>query len=146
MTNFEKYKDDLIEIEGEFAVNKNTGEVTRCDSYIECKDCIFFSRNCAESDKIQWLYEEYKEPVLSDDELELIKVLGKINEKEYEYVVRDKYGIIRLFEIKPHIDKTGNPYSEYIYADIGIAGRNLFTNIAYEDGLYDIKNKCFIKV
>jgi hypothetical protein len=42
MTNFEKYKDNLMEIEGEFAVNKSTREIVNCDSYTSCEDCIFF--------------------------------------------------------------------------------------------------------
>ena len=147
MTNFEKYKDELMKIEGEFAVDKNTREIVNCDSYISCEDCIFISRNCAESDKIKWLCEEYKEPILSDDELELINILSKINGKEYKYVARDVDGIIKLFEIKPHVNKSGYYYSEYgyTYIDAASGDKILFPNITYEDGLYDIENKCFIK-
>ena len=75
MTNFEKYKDDLIEIEGEFAFDKHTREILSCSSCINCDDCIFNERNCTGSEKIKWLCKEYEEPILSDDELELIKTL-----------------------------------------------------------------------
>lgn len=145
MTNFEIYKEDLLKIEGEFAVNKNTGEITRCDNRIDCEDCIFISKCCRENYKIQWLYKEYEPPVLSDDELELINVLGKINGKEYKYLARDVYGIARLFETKPCTNKTGNYCGEYTYIDIASGSEILFSNITHKDGLYDIENKCFIK-
>lgn len=153
MTNFEKYKDDLIKIEGDFAFDKNTKEIVGCNTLdgverrIDCVDCIFNNENCFESDKIKWLYEEYEEPILSNDELELINVLGKINGKEYKYIIRDTYGVVRLFIIKPRVNKSGYYYSEYGYTYIDSAsGDNvLFSNIAHEDGIYDIENKCFIK-
>lgn len=94
MTNFEKYKDELIKIEGDFAFDKNTREVVGCNTLngverrIECEDCLFNSGNCFESDKIKWLYSEYKEPVLSDDELELIKAISKATDKAYKYLTR----------------------------------------------------------
>ena len=149
MTNFEKYKDDLMKIEGDFAFDKNTKEVVGCNTLdgverrIDCENCIF-NGNCFENDKIKWLYEEF---VLSNNELELINVLGKINGKEYKYIARDSHGVIRLFEIKPDIGKSGNYYGEYTYIDIA-SGNNkiLFPNIKFEDGLYDIENKCFIEV
>lgn len=142
MTNFEKYKDDLMEIGGEFAFNKNTREIVRCNSCINCEDCIFLSGECAENYKIKWLYEEYKEPILSDDELELINVLSKINKKVYKYIGRDALDVIRLFETKPDVSKTGNYYGDYSMSGKGI----LFSNITHKDGLYDIENKCFIEV
>jgi hypothetical protein len=109
------------------------------------KIVYFFSRNCAESDKIKWLFEEYKEPILSDDELELIKAISKVANKEYKYVARDGDGIIKLFEIKPSTDKIENYYDEYTYVYIGLRDRILFPRITHKDGLYDIENKCFIK-
>lgn len=145
MRKFEAYKDDLMKIEGEFAVDKNTREIVRCNSNIECEDCLFNS-GCSERDKIRWLYEEYEKLILSDDELELIKTLNKVLGKEYKYVARDKYNVIRLYEIKPN-GKSGTYYGAYTYIDggVGSEGRILFPNIMHKDGLYDIENKCFIK-
>ena len=151
MTNFEKYKDDLIKIEGDFAFDKSTKEIVGCNTLdgverrIDCVDCLFNEGNCFESDKIKWLYKEYEEPILSDDELELINILSKINGKEYKYVDRDAYGVIRLFEIKLSINKTRNYYGECTYIDMGSWNKVLFSNITHKDGLYDIENKCFIK-
>ena len=146
MTNFEAYKDDLMKIKGEFAFNKVKRRVIECGTDIDCEDCIF-NGNCFEDVKIKWLYSEYEEPILSNDELELINVLGKINGKEYRYITRDTHNVIRLYAIKPDIGKSGNCYGEYTHVDIsvGIAGRILFSNIKHEYGLYDIKNKCFIE-
>ena len=151
MTNFEKYKDDLMKIEGSFAFDKNTREIVGCDTSdgvercIVCEDCLFHEGDCFESDKIKWLYSEYKEPILSNDELELIKALNKAMGKEYKYIARDLHGVIRLFEIKPDIGKSGNYYGEYTYIDIASGDKVSFPNITHKDGLYDIKNKCFIE-
>ena len=152
MTNFEKYKDDLMKIEGTFAVDKNTREIVGCDTLdgverrIDCENCIFNEGNCFERDKIKWLYSEYKEPVLSNDELELINILSKINGKEFKYIHRTGHRVF-IFSDKPPVDK----YSILLdkscnYIDISEHGyTDLFPNIKYEDGIYDIENKCFIK-
>lgn len=103
--------------------------------------------SCLECDKIKWLYKEHEPRVLSDDKLELINILGKINGKDYKYIARDADSVIRLFVIKPHTNKTGYYYSEYGYTYIdSVSGdKVLFSDIAHKDGLYDIENKCFIK-
>lgn len=159
MTNFEKYKNDLMEIEGSFAVDKNTEEVVGCrgsadgiddriDGCIDCKDCLFNStRYCLESDKIGWLYKEYKPPVLSNDELELIKAIGKATNKEYKYLAKQG-GKIYLFTNKPfvHCSPFGNSYvNNYYFTYISDKEEILFKNIENESGIYDIKNKIFIQ-
>lgn len=149
MTNFEKYKDDLIKIEGDFAFDKNTKEIAGCNTldgterYVECEDCLFNEGTCFESDKIKWLYSEYEEPILSDDELELINVLSKISGKEYKYIARSGHRAF-LFADKPPIDKYGALLSRCNHLDIS-GYIDLFSNIKFADGLYDIENKCFIK-
>lgn len=150
MTNFEKYKDELIKIVGSFAFDKNTKKIAGCDttdgvkSCINCSDCLFDAGDCFESDKIKWLYSEYEEPILSDDEFELINILSKINGKEYRYIHRrGKY--IFIFSDKPNVDKYGVILDGSNYLEI-IGHIDLFSNIKFTDGLYDIKNKCFIEV
>jgi hypothetical protein len=114
---------------------------------MNCKDCLFDEGNCYESDKIKWLYEEYKEPILSDDELDLINILSKINGKKYKYITRSGHTVF-LFSEKPPMGKFGVRFADkcnyLIIADHNNA-KSLFLNIKYEDGLYDIENKCFIK-
>ncbi|MBQ3943342.1 MAG: hypothetical protein II669_03405 [Elusimicrobia bacterium] len=147
MTNFEKYKDYLMKIDGEFAFNKNTREILSCSSCINCDDCIFNERNCAESDKIKWLCKEYEEPILSDDELELIKAISKATNKEYKYLAKQE-GKIYLFTDKPfvHCSAFGNSYtSNRYFAYISDKDETLFQNIENESGIYDIENKTFTK-
>jgi hypothetical protein len=147
MTNFEKYKDDLMKIEGSFAFDKNAKKITRCNASMNCKDCLFAEWDCSESEKIKWLYEEYKEPILSDDELELINSLSKISGKKYKYICRNGYSVF-LFSEKPPIDRFGVRFTDkcnYLIITDRNDNNSLFLNIKYKDGLYDIENKCFIK-
>lgn len=144
MTNLEKYKDDLMKIGREFAFNKNTREIVRCGSCINCTDCIF-NGNCFENE-IKWLCKEYKEPILSDDELDLIKAISKATNKEYKYLARQD-GKIYLFTNKPfvHCGAFGNSYtSNNYFACISDKDETLFQNIENENGIYDIENKIFI--
>lgn len=149
MTNFEKYKDKLIKIKGDFAFDKDTEEIVGCNTLngierrIECEDCLFNSGNCFESDKIKWLYSECKEPILSNNELELINVLSKISGKEYKYIARNGHRAF-LFADKPPIDEYGVLLSRCNHLDIS-GHIDLFSNIKFTDGVYDIENKCFIK-
>ena len=151
MTNFEKYKDDLIKIEGRFAFDENTRKIVKCDptgnvKRCLCEDCLFNSGNCFESDKIQWLYKEYEPPVLSDDELDLIKAISKATKKEYKYLARQD-GKIYLFTDKPFVycGAFGNSYTSNCYfAYISDRDETLFQNIENEIGIYDIKNKIFM--
>lgn len=152
MTNFEKYKDDLMKIEGHFAVDKTQRKVVGCsgsadgiEECIDCKDCLFNdTQYCFESDKIKWLYQESK--ILTDDEINLIETLNKVTGEKYKYIARDTTKVIRFFETKPNRNELNNYYNlkdGYFY--IGIKFGLLFPNIKFEDGLYDIENKCFIK-
>ena len=105
---------------------------------MNCEDCLFNEGDCFESDKIKWLCEEYKEPILSDNELELINILSKVYGKEFKYIRRTSHHVF-IFSDKPPVDKYG------VILDEGTERLELFPNIKFEDGLYDIKNKCFIK-
>jgi hypothetical protein len=150
MTNLEKYKDDLMKIEGCFAFNKNTKKITRCDASMNCRDCLIGAGDCYESDKIKWLYEEYKEPILSDNELKLIKALNKATGKEWKFIGRNKIGEVILFTDEPLIQN--NAFGIYFKKEKGYClymnGNYLFSNIAYDAGgcgLYDIENKVYHK-
>lgn len=148
MTNLEIYKDDLMKIEGRFAINKAQRRIMRCDAGIACKDCLFNDmQHCFESDKIKWLCKEYEPPVLSDDELELIKAISKATKKEYKYLARQE-GKIYLFTNKPFVHRGafGNSYtSNYYFTYISDKDETLFQNIENEIGIYDIENKIFIE-
>ena len=136
-----------MKIDGEFAFNKHTREILKCGGRISCKDCIFNEWNCTGNNKIKWLYKEYEEPILSDDEFDLIKNIGRIKNKRYKYVVRTKSGEISLFVDKPTVleDDFGRYCSSKRYFSVLDSEKILFQNIRYEDGIYDIENKTFIK-
>jgi hypothetical protein len=152
MTNFEKYKDDLMKIEGCFAFNKNTKKITRCDDSIICKDCLFEMEHPCENGKIKWLCEEYEEPILSDDELEFIKALNKATGKEWKYVLRTISNKILIFcnnsrTVMLSCDLANSLYySNEDYIVIDENNKTLFKNIKFDDRIYDIKNKKFIKI
>lgn len=65
MTNFEKFKDKILELidDDEFsaysvAVDLTTGEPEECDKF-DCNRCLFQNSNCNQR-LIKWLYEECK--------------------------------------------------------------------------------------
>lgn len=113
---------------------------------VEMYDVLEILDKLIESDKIEWLYKEYESPVLSDDELELIKAISKATNKKYKYLAKQK-GKIYLFTNKPlvHHDTFGNSYtSDNYFAYISDKNETLFQNIENEIGIYDIENKIFI--
>lgn len=73
MKNCEKYEKELREYEGCFAVTKQ-GEIVNCWSF-DCEKCLF-CKGCAKL-KIDWLLEEYKEPILDDKEREYLSAVIK---------------------------------------------------------------------
>ena len=107
MTNFEKYKDDLMKIAEEFGFNKNTEKIGK-------------------------------------NELKLIKDISEVTNKEYKYVHRSGNHVL-LFCDKPPIDKYGILLDETDYIDIS-GHMHLFSNIEFMNGLYDIKDECFIEI
>lgn len=146
MTNFEKYKDDLMKINGRFGVSKTQQKIVPCACF-GCKNCEF-NEGCCESAKIKWLCEEWTLPVLSDSELELMRIICKITNKKYKYIIRTESGGISFFVDKPTVSE--NDFGRYCssksgYFSILDSDKILFQNIQYEDGLYDIENKTFIK-
>lgn len=71
MTNFEKYKNEVLQNCGEVLQNlrvANGEPRTCCDIY--CHECDFFDMKC-ETMKIKWLYEEYKEPPVDWSKVEV---------------------------------------------------------------------------
>lgn len=153
MTNFEKYKADLLKIEGRFAIDKAQRRVVECsadglEECIDCKDCLFNdTQYCWESDKIKWLCEEYEPPVLSDDELGLIKSINKLKKRKYRFIVRLGIYKVGLFIDKPnYYSHSGSYASQKDYIIISEVDENIFPNITFDEGIYDIENKIFIKV
>lgn len=86
MTNYEKYKDDLIKmpISGfSFAVKKDTNELCKCVDIVCCSECIFDNIECSDK-KLEWLDKEYKEPTKT-----------KEKEIDWEKVPKDTLLLVR---------------------------------------------------
>lgn len=146
MTNFEKYKEELMKINGDFAIDKTTNKLVNCKD-LECENCIFYD-SCMEEDKIKWLCKEHS--ILTDNEIDLINILSKINGKEFKFAVRSvNDSTIMLCTNKPRIHSSSFGGCSYItnnsFIRIGGSDVYLFPNIKNEYGIYDIKNKTFIK-
>lgn len=75
MTNFEKYKDELINVLMEKMAVGEDGKIRDCDD-TSCRCCIFNEKgNCRTAIK-DWLCEEHKEPIkLKRWEYDLLKYL-----------------------------------------------------------------------
>ena len=90
MTNFEKYKDELIKlsVSNIGAINKNTNEPAIC-SQINCSDCLFYNGQGICKDKMKnWLDTEYKEPEVDWSKVPVdTKVYVRINEED-EWIPR----------------------------------------------------------
>ncbi|MCI7157724.1 MAG: hypothetical protein MSC52_09140 [Solobacterium sp.] len=89
MLNIEKYKDEIkAEIEKDktlgCVVNKLMGNT--CDDYPKCNDCYL--------KVLDWLLQEYKEPILTDEEKVIIKNIIEAFEpfgKELSYITKERW-------------------------------------------------------
>ena len=65
MTNFERYRDEILEISksgGRVAIDKHTKKVQSCNEVI-CWNCVFYNSDAScLAPLMLWLYEEYQEP------------------------------------------------------------------------------------
>lgn len=135
MLNFEKYKDEILEISksGYFGVNKQNNNVCTC-SKLHCDNCKFSYinfkfdyRSCIEN-KFKWLYEEYKDPIkLTHDEYIILKNI----DKKYKWIARDKDNNLCFFESKPH--KLNSFWNNGEYIQCIIVFNHLFQFIKWED-------------
>lgn len=95
MKNWEFYEKELKNYGFGFTIKDN--QAYYC-SDVPCGECMFHtntSRRCNDL-KIEWLYQEYKRPiVLTDDEKSLCKLLGR------GWIARDNNGDLWWYEIKP---------------------------------------------
>lgn len=99
MKNWEKYEEEIKELGLNFAVLKHSNKVVDCaiESPPSCEECLFYAGNYScDKEKVNWLYSEYKEPVvLTDDERKLCELL------EGGWIARDANGNLYYFRTKP---------------------------------------------
>lgn len=112
MTNAEKYKDAIIAQEcktGDWAVDKDTGEIMDCRITVTCK-CLFRDEKTCAIGKAKWLNAEYKErKEFTDDERKFMELLDKV-----KWVARDNNGKAYIFGGMPH-KENGKWYSDDSY-------------------------------
>ena len=96
MTNFEKWKDEILKIEGLGYLAVVDGKPLNCRK-IDCSVCDFKEQSDCERYILNWLYSEYKEPA------------PKLTKRDYHFlmvikggwIARDKYGELFWYEVKP---------------------------------------------
>lgn len=75
MLNIEKYEKEIIDIGLNGIGYTKDDELKRCAD-IHCCDCIFCdNRRCSSRKIVEWLVEEYKEPLLSDEGINYLMTL-----------------------------------------------------------------------
>lgn len=125
MTNFEKYRDEILKINKTemVAVDEEKNTPVRCSIY-PCCDCIFKDGVCTQ-EFIKWLYSEHQEPApkLTKTERAFCEVM------EYGCIARNKNGNLLFYIGYPH--KSGCTWESihnYVYIN-----SDLFKFITWED-------------
>ena len=104
MTNFEKYKDEILGISRTqvIAINKRRNAPEKC-SYSVCSECLLHEGTyCNQKAIFQWLYSEYQEPVpkLTKKERAFCEIV------RHGYIARDKNGELYLYNNPPYATET----------------------------------------
>ena len=96
MKNYEKFKDEIIEIlDNHLAIDKDTGKPIECDQ-IDCNDCMLKNVSHCLGRTKKWLFEEAKEPIeLTQFEYDLLNCLND----EWEF---NEFYILNDLKIKGH--------------------------------------------
>lgn len=144
MTNFEKHKKELKDVGSrEFSVTKS-GEIMKCHLNT-CSECIFKTdcRDCRDK-SWEWLFEEAG--ILTEKEKELINTINSMRPKYYKfrYIARNVDNNLFLSSFEPYLTENKKYKSLGIYDTIRV-DKNLFKNITYETGVFDIELNKFIE-
>lgn len=73
MLNAEKYKERIKELDCRVAIDINSNELKHCNE-MNCCNCKFRDNDCGRK-RIEWLLEEYKEPILTDEAKSYLKLM-----------------------------------------------------------------------
>lgn len=126
MTNFEKYKDEILEISRTqpIAINKRRNAPEEC-SYNVCSECLLHEGTyCNQKAIFQWLYSEYQEPApkLTKKERAFCEIV------RHGYIARDKDECLHIYRVPPSknsLEWTGQSWIEL--------GCDFFSFILWED-------------
>lgn len=96
MLNGEKYQERIKELNYKFSLYHD--ELKECENHY-CYSCKFNENGSCTARKIEWLLEEYKEPILTDEEKTIIKDIIKafepFGEKSSYITKKERYGNTR---------------------------------------------------
>ena len=122
MTNFEKYKDEILEVikQGDNPALKN-GVITPCNT-TNCMECEFYTGYGCIKKFIKWLYVEAK-PTLTAKERAFCEMVTE------GYIARDEDGELYIYANEPLKEKVGWSYD----ADYLILNSEYFPFIKWED-------------
>lgn len=130
MTNFEKYKDEILGISRTqaIAINKRRNAPEKC-SHSVCSECLLHEgRSCNQKAIFQWLYSEYQEPApkLTKKERVFCEIV------RHGYIARDENGSIACHFPEPQKNiprhSWHNFYNYKIFLD-----ENSFSFIEWKD-------------
>lgn len=98
MTNFEKYKDKILEMaEHTCHFGLVNGKLLPCfDANCDC--CKFNTNNCVKT-RFQWFYEEYKETKVKLTAKE--RAFLEAFYEDWFYIARDENEVLFLYECEP---------------------------------------------
>lgn len=99
MTNFEKYKDEILGISRTqaIAINKRRNAPEKC-SYNVCSECLLHEGTyCNQKAIFQWLYSEYQEPAPKLTSIER----GLCEAVKSGFIARDKDEMLCIYKTKP---------------------------------------------
>ena len=112
MLNINKYEKELRKYGTHFAITKE-GVPVNCD-LCECSDCLLGGGICYLK-RMEWLLQEYKQPILTDEEKvitkNIIKAFEQFNKKPV-YISKIEYYSIEgqcFLEIKYEDDRINTP-------------------------------------
>lgn len=101
MLNIEKYENELRKYGTCFALTKK-GKPVNCHGF-RCIDCAF-GKGCTIK-RMNWLSEEYKEPVLNDEGIEFLKHHIECSGKKALYIkITKKVANYYEYRLKIHLD------------------------------------------
>ena len=103
MTNFEKYKDEILEISRTqaIAINKRRNAPEKCSCSV-CSECLLHEgRYCNQKAIFQWLYSEYQEPTPKLTKAER----GYCEIVQRGYIARSENDVIKHYLSVPEKDR-----------------------------------------
>lgn len=129
LTNFEKYKSEILSLNGSFMFDKYTEEIAEC---YNCSQCIFYhSGKTCRSLQIKWLYEEVNSPMKLQEKI-ICEGLNIYNQDRY--LARDRNGVLHV-----HCSMPTKCSEEWVDTTCFEINPKLFQFVTWDSGVWSIK-------